>query len=591
MIDHIPSSLYRFILLFLRPYRWQFGALLALTFFAGAVSSIDNVLLRYAINSLTACAVTGNFLGVTLMLAGLYGGWWFIAGMQWRLYEYLYLRTFPSIETDIVFNLFSYTERHSHKFFQNNFSGTVANRVIEMGENVCKVLTMILEQFGRKFCTVLFTLVTLWSVHQYVGLAFLAWIVIMLGLNFATSGKVQAHSAEFARSKARIFGQVVDSVSNILNVKLFARQEYEANYLKYGLEDMKAKDHSFHMAMLTTRALETIISSIYIAGVLSMAVKLHAQGQVTVGDFAVIISLSMTVVDYIWGLTQELGEFEKALGASKSALLILSVPHEMQDPADCVPLIVTKAAIDFKNVNFHHTEKGQLFDHLSISIPGGQKVGLVGFSGSGKTTFINLIVRLYDVLEGSILIDNQDITKVTQQSLRENISVIPQNPQLFQRAIIENIRYGKPSATDEEVFEAAKAAFAHDFITKAEGGYFAFAGERGLKLSGGQVQRVAIARAILKNAPILILDEATSALDSVTEHEIQQSFEYLMKGKTTLVIAHRISTLLNMDRILVFDKGTIVGDGTHDELLKQEGLYAKLWSSQVNGCLLSSNDD
>lgn len=582
---NIPSSLYEFILVFLRPYRWQFITLMLLTLFAGAVSSIDNMLLRHAINSLSASSSNGNFVAVAFMLIVMYGGWWALAGLQWRLYEYLYMQTFPSLESDIVASLFSYTERHSHKFFQENFSGTVANRVIEMGEHVCKVLTMVLEQFGRKFCTIFFTLITLWTVHPYVGLAFLGWITLLLGINFAAAGKVHEHSAEFARSKARIFGQVVDSLTNILNVKLFARQDYESTYLKYGLDDMIQKDHLFHMSMLRTRSLETIISSIYIAGVLAMTVRLHALGQVTVGDFAVIISLSMTVVDYIWGLTQELGEFEKAVGSSRSALKVLSVPHEMEDPVDCVPLIVTKGAIEFKDVNFHHTVKGKLFEHLSVAIPGGQKVGLVGFSGSGKTTFINLIVRLYDVLDGSILIDSQDITKVTQNSLREHISVIPQNPQLFHRSIIENIRYGKPKATDEEVFSAAKAAFADDFIRKNEGGYFAFAGERGLKLSGGQVQRIAIARAILKNAPILILDEATSALDSVTEHEIQQSFENLMQGKTTLVIAHRISTLLNMDRILVFDKGQLVGDGKHDDLLKQEGLYAKLWNSQVNGML------
>lgn len=524
-------------------------------------------------------------MGVAFLLVTLYGVWWFVAGLQWRLYEYLYMKTFPSLESDIVHSLFDYTERHSHKFFQNNFSGSVANRIIEMGENVSKILTMILEQFGRKFCTIFFTFFTLWYVHHYIGLAFLCWISLLLAINFAGAHKVNAHSTEFSRSKMRIFGQVVDSVTNILNVKLFARNDYESSYLKSGLRDVVEKDHIFHMSMLRTRFVETALSSVYIAGVLALAVRLHAAGEVSVGDFAVIITLSMTVVDYVWGLTQELGEFEKALGSCYSALKVLSIPHDMEDPADCVPLIVTKGAIEFRDVNFHHTEKGHLFEHLTVTIPGGQKVGLVGFSGSGKTTFINLIVRLFDVLEGGIFIDNQDITKVTQQSLREHISVIPQNPQLFHRAIIENIRYGNPKATDEQVFEAAKAAFADEFIRRNEGGYYAFAGERGLKLSGGQVQRIAIARAILKNAPILILDEATSALDSVTEHEIQQSFDYLMKNKTTLVIAHRISTLLNMDRILVFDKGQLVGDGTHDQLLAQEGLYAKLWNSQVNGFL------
>lgn len=591
MISHIPPSLYDFIITFLRPYRGRFGILLFLTIVAGAVSSIDTVLLRFTINSVSSCKLAdGGHWAVMSMLAFLYAGWWLVVGLQWRLYEYLYLKVFPPLEADIVHSLFAYTEAHSHRFFQEHFSGAVANRVIEMGENVCKILALVVEQFGRKFFTVLFTFLTMYYVHPQLGLVFFCWMIIFMGLNLMMSPKINEYSAEFARSKTRVFGLLVDSVTNILNVKLFARNEYESNYIKQGLDDVVDKDRQFHHSMLTLRIMETLLCATYIGIALVLTMKLYIAGEVSVGDFAVVITLSMAIVDHIWALTQELGDFEKAIGSCRMALKVLSVPHAMEDPEDCTPLIVTKGQIEFRDVNFHHTEVGSLFDHLTITIPGGQKVGLVGFSGSGKTTFINLIIRLFDVQEGGIFIDNQDITKVTQRSLREATSVIPQNPQLFHRTIVENIRYGKPSATDQEVMEAAKAAFAHDFISKNEGGYYAFAGERGLKLSGGQVQRIAIARAILKNAPILILDEATSALDSVTEHEIQQSFEYLMKGKTVLVIAHRISTLLNMDRILVFDKGQVVGDGTHDELLAQGGLYSKLWTSQVNGCLWRSED-
>lgn len=535
--------------------------------------------------------ISKNFAGI-LLVAGMYGVWWLVVGLQWRSYEYLYMKTFPNLESDIVLNLFDYTQRHSHNFFQEQFAGGIANRVIEMGENVCKILTMILEQFGRKFFTILFAFITLTTVHPYLGAIFFCWMFILLSLNFATAGIVGEHSTEFARSKTRIFSQVVDSIANILNVKLFARNEYETNYIKMGLDDMVEKDHTFHMTMLKLRLAETAFCVTYISSILACTLRLYNQNLVSVGDFALVIGLSMTVVDYVWGLTQELGEFEKALGASRTALSVLSIPHDMQDPADSTPLIVTKGTIEFRDVNFTHTKKGILFDHLNITIPGGQKVGLVGFSGSGKTTFINLIIRLYDVIKGGIFIDNQDIANVTQQSLRENMSVIPQSPQLFHRTIMENIRYGNPKATDEQVMEAAKAAFAHEFIKKAEGGYYSFAGERGLRLSGGQVQRIAIARAILKNSPILILDEATSALDSVTEHEIQESFDSLMKEKTVLVIAHRISTLLHMDRILVFDKGKIVGDGSHEELLQQQdSLYAKLWNSQVNGFLWHTDDE
>jgi ATP-binding cassette subfamily B protein len=258
---------------------------------------------------------------------------------------------------------------------------------------------------------------------------------------------------------------------------------------------------------------------------------------------------------------------------------------EILDKPNAVPLQCAQGQITFRDVKFHYKGTKPLFSDKSVTIESGQKVGLVGYSGGGKSTFVNLILRLYDVTEGSILIDGQDVRDVTQDSLHQTIAMIPQDPSLFHRSLMDNIRYGRVDATDKEVITASKKAYAHEFISKLPLGYESLVGERGVKLSGGQRQRIAIARAILKNAPILILDEATSQLDSVTEGLIQESLWGLMQSKTTIVIAHRLSTLLHMDRILVFDQGKIVEDGSHTQLLAKSGSYKTLWDTQIGGFL------
>jgi ATP-binding cassette subfamily B protein len=287
----------------------------------------------------------------------------------------------------------------------------------------------------------------------------------------------------------------------------------------------------------------------------------------------------------MWEMAGRLVQFAEELGKCSQALTIITTEHEITDRPEAKPLHVTQGEIIFDNVTFHYLANNRLFENKHVEIAAGSKVGLVGFSGSGKTTFVNLILRFFDIGGGRITIDGQDIASVTQDSLRAQISMIPQDTSLFHRSLMENIRYGRLDATDEEVIEAAKKAHCHEFICQLPEGYNALVGERGVKLSGGQRQRIAIARAILKNAKILILDEATSALDSVTEQYIQESLETLMRGCTTIVIAHRLSTLSAMDRILVFDKGHIIEDGTHRELLEQNGHYARMWHMQAGGFL------
>jgi ATP-binding cassette, subfamily B, bacterial len=317
----------------------------------------------------------------------------------------------------------------------------------------------------------------------------------------------------------------------------------------------------------------------------------RAKGTITIGDFALIFALTAQIFECMWGVSNEVTRFTEHFGKITQGLRLTTQAHDIQDEPSAPALQVTKGEICFNKVHFQFSDVEPLFSNKSVVIRAGQKVGLVGYSGSGKSTFVNLILRVFELQSGEIRIDGQDISKVTQNSLRQVISMIPQDPALFHRTLFENIQYGKLDATQDEIIQAAKKAHAHAFITLLPAGYESLVGERGIKLSGGQRQRITIARAILKNAPILILDEATSALDSVTENLIQESLLELMQGKTTLVVAHRLSTLLYMDRILVFDKGKIVEDGTHDDLLSKNGRYKTLWDAQVGGFLPEKHAD
>jgi ATP-binding cassette subfamily B protein len=291
------------------------------------------------------------------------------------------------------------------------------------------------------------------------------------------------------------------------------------------------------------------------------------------------------LLGWIWFTSFQLTVFARELGTIGNALEIIQKGHDILDVKDAAHLVIHGGKIAFENVTFAYNANKPVFEHFNVVIPAGQKIGLVGFSGSGKSTFVNLILRFYDLQQGRILIDDQNIDEVTQESLRSQIAMIPQEPALFHRTLMENIRYGRIEATDEEVIQAAKLAHCHEFIDKLDEGYHSLVGERGVKLSGGQRQRIAIARAILKNAPIIILDEATSSLDTVTEKLIQESLHLLMERRTTIVIAHRLSTLIDMDKIFVFHHGKIIEEGSKDELLINNGHFAKLWNMQTDGFL------
>lgn len=397
-------------------------------------------------------------------------------------------------------------------------------------------------------------------------------------------------SNNLAEENSKVSGKITDSISNSNNVRLFAREGFEVNYLNSYLEGLANKFRKKEWLAFKISLIQGFSITLLVSILLYFLIKLRINNLVTIGDFAFILSLALYVTEGVWYLMEQIHRLNDLIGRSNQSLRMILVPQEIIDSPEAKDIYIHKGEIVFQDVHFQYQKESNLFENKSVIIPGGQKVGLVGFSGSGKTTFVNLIVRLFDLSAGVIKIDNQNIREVTQSSLRENIGFIPQDPILFHRTLMENIRYGNVHASDEEVIQAAIKAHAHEFITLTHDGYQSLVGERGIKLSGGQRQRISIARAILKNAPILILDEATSALDSVTEGYIQDSLATLMQGKTVIIIAHRLSTLLEMDRILVFDQGKIVEDGTHLELLAKNGRYKTLWGAQVGGFLLDSDE-
>jgi len=308
------------------------------------------------------------------------------------------------------------------------------------------------------------------------------------------------------------------------------------------------------------------------------------QGKISTGEVIQIFNTTWNLIFILWFSGEEMPQFFQSIGIASQALTVMQDPQDVQDSPHSTDLKITDGEIVFENVSFYYEDR-KLFQNKDVHIKGGEKVGLVGYSGSGKSTFINLILRFYPLKNGKILIDGQDIAHIKLTSLREQIALIPQDPSLFHRTLKENIAYGRIDATDSEIFEAAKKAHCQEFIQQLPDGYDTMVGERGMKLSGGEKQRVAIARAMLTTAPILILDEATSALDSVTEDYIQDSLESLTKDRTTIIIAHRLSTLSKMDRILVFDQGKIIEEGSHTELLAKGGYYAKMWQRQAGGFL------
>lgn len=584
-ISAATPSLSRFLINLAKPYKGLFTVIALVGLFWAFINTFLPYTLKLIIDHVVSFeGDKADLVKTTQPYVFGYIALWVALCLNMRLLDWVKLKLFPSLREDVMSKMFSYLNQHSHRYFQNNFAGSLINKITDMQGGVIDIFSN-LDDIYTQTLGLSVAIITLLFVHPIFAVILTGWAFAFLLISFLFLKPIQNLSHVFAESKTSVVGRMVDSVSNIINVRLFVRHGDENQYIYQSIKSAVQNDRAMQAKIIKMRLFWDISIIVLISLNIFILLHMYSKNFVSIGDFTFVISLSISILWNLWFIAGQFVSFSEQIGICKQALSIVSLPHEITDAIDARPLIISSGSIKFHNVTFHYDEGARLFRNKNIVIEAGQKVGLVGFSGGGKSTFVNLILRLFEVESGEITIDDQNINQVTQESLREQIALIPQDITLFHRSLMENIRFGNIHATDDEVFEIAKMTHCHEFITQLAQGYDSMVGERGIKLSTGQRQRIAIARAMLKNAPILILDEATSALDSITEKYIQDALHLLMQGKTTIVIAHRLSTLSKMDRILVFDKGEIIEDGAHEALISKGGHYARMWQMQAGGFL------
>jgi len=502
----------------------------------------------------------------------------------WRIAVFV-LNFFESINmSDLSKRCFDYLHKHSYAYFSNNFTGSV----VKKSKSFVNAFEVLVDQLFYELIPAMVTItvitVVLGRVNIFLGLGMLLWNIIFMIINWIFTKYKIKYDIQRSEAETSTSSFLADTVTNNTNIKLFNGHKKEFNdYSNLNNNLHKIRRFTWDMSA-KFYALQSFLMIVLEMGIFYFAIKLWVKNVLTIGDFVLIQSYVLTVIMMVWDFGKIINRIYERLAEAEEMTIIFNTPHEVSDDLSAKDLEIKLGRVKFDKINFAYENGEKVLEDFSLEIKPGQKVALVGLSGSGKSTLVKLLLRLHDIQDGQILVDGQDISKVTQESLRKQISLVPQDPILFHRSLMENIRYGRLEATDDEVIEASKLAFCDKFIDKLRDGYGTFVGERGIKLSGGERQRVAIARAILRNSPILILDEATSSLDSESEKYIQESLNHLTEGKTVLVIAHRLSTIKEVDRIVVLEKGKIIEDGTHKDLIKKKnGVYNRLWDIQVGG--------
>jgi len=505
-----------------------------------------------------------------------------ITWIGWRIATFTSSYFQPKVEADLNNKSFAYLHKHSFVFFNNNFTGALVKRVKWFSRAFVEISDRVIWNLLPLVVALTVIIVVLFNRSVYLGWAVSGWLFLFLTVNVVFTRYKLKYDIQRSEKESETTAVLADTITNHNNIRLFGGYQRELKSFSFVIEQLrKIKKFTWNLSDIF-EAIQSFMMISFDIGLMYLAMRLWQRNILTVGDFILIQAYLINMFHRTWDFGKHIRKMYEALADAEEMTVILSTPHEIQDIIKAKKLQVDKGEIEFKNVNFCYRQTRKVFDDFNLKIKSGEKIGLVGPSGAGKTTVIKLLMRQHNITDGEIIIDGQDIAKVTQGSLRNNISLVPQNPILFHRTLIENIRYGKPNATNQEIIEASKNAHCYDFINKFDEKYNTYVGERGVKLSGGERQRVAIARAILRNAPILILDEATSSLDSHSELLIQDAIDKLMQNKTVIVIAHRLSTIRKMDRIIVIDEGKIIEQGTHEELLKKtKGKYKKLWHLQV----------
>ena len=587
----LPNRLWPFALHFFRQFLWGCVGLLVFAVLGRAVFAS----IAYATKRLTdavlgmrdPAAEASTLLGPFMLFAALVAARFVMDGGMW----FSSYHTRSPMLVRIKEEVFAYAQRLSSAYFENTLSGKIAHRTVLLPDQVLALFDMTVFDFIPGACFFVFVAAYFYIASPLFSAAAFAAIAVYFTVSLFVGRECTRRAIANNEARAAVTGRVVDVLTNIRNVFFFANQSLEDEELKRYTGEERDRRRASYRAVVRLRCVQYVMDIAMWIGFVGGALYAWVHRLIGAGDFVMITALTSSLLQTAYNIGQRIPEFYDQLGSARESIETLIVPATIVDRPGAPELTVTRGIIRFERVAFAYDAPSKdrarharnVVKAFELTIPAGQRVGLVGPSGAGKTTLMGLLLRMHDVDQGAIRIDDQDIREVTQESLRRSIALIPQDTNLFHRGLRENIRYGRPGATDEEVELAARRAHAHEFIVELDHGYNTLVGERGIKLSGGQRQRIAIARAILKDAPILLLDEATSALDSHSEHIIQAAMREAMAGKTVIAIAHRLSTVMDMDRLIVLDRGSIVADGSHDELLRQGGLYAELWRRQSGG--------
>ena len=523
-------------------------------------------------------AIRGG-LSLAQYIAFRFGDFFFLLSQSWAL-------------RDLASFTFEKLQHHSYRFFANRFSGSLvsqARRYVEAFGNLHDTVTYSLWMNSLSLVGIFFGI---FFFSPILATSFLVSVVIILLVTFPFLKRRWHYNDLESEEDSKVTGRFSDVITNVLTVKVFSgRKREDDSFRGYADRQEHMRSEAWKAFMLMSAVMNGLVVLLQFLG-LFFSVWLWFHGKITAGTVVLVQTYLLSVFDITWNLTRSMSQVLRASASAAEMIEIFETPIDILDPERPEKDRIKDGRIEFQNVSFKYSDGENVFEGFSLSVRDGEKVGLVGPSGAGKSTVTKLLLRFVDPQSGTILIDGQDIKRVRQDDLRSHIAYVPQEPMLFHRSIRENIAYGRPDASDEEVIAAAKKAEAHEFIARLPKGYDTLVGERGVKLSGGERQRVAIARAILKDAEILVLDEATSSLDSESEHAIQEALDDLMSGKTAVVIAHRLSTIRKLDRIVVLNRdGNIEEEGTHDALLAKGGLYASLWNRQTGGFLEEGSEE
>ncbi|WP_099865002.1 ABC transporter ATP-binding protein [Pararhizobium haloflavum] len=588
-----PGSVVAFVWFYISQARWPFAAMLAL---GGLVALLEAALFYFVgriVDLLDSIEPADGWAGLVaahgpellVMLFVIVVARFVVTALAALVEEQTIVPGFYNL---VRWQAYAHVARQSLSFFQNDFAGRVVTKVWQAGQATGDFMVSILQVV---WFVIIYTATTMalvagldWRLSALVAI----WIggFILLARYFVP--RIRRWARASAEASSMLNGRIVDSYQNVQTLKLFGRADQNDLYIRDGFDRFLSAIIPFTRNLTSVRASLALLSGLMIAAIGGLAVHLWLAGSISSGAVAFTMALVLRLNMLLNRMMTQLNALMRNFGTIQNSMELIARPIEMRDAPDATKLVIERPSIEFRNVAFHYGKSSGVIDDLSLVIEPGQKIGLIGRSGAGKSTLVNLLLRFYDLESGAILIDGQDIAGVTQESLRQQIGMVTQDTSLLHRSIRDNILFGRPDAGDARLMEAARKAEASEFIAMLEDvrgrkGYDAHVGERGVKLSGGQRQRIAIARVMLKDAPILILDEATSALDSEVEAAIQENLSRLMEGKTVIAIAHRLSTIAEMDRLIVMDRGAIIEDGTHAELVAAGGLYAELWTRQSGG--------